>query len=182
NHCPARRSLTSGVRQLMITYKFICNEVHLIDSVKHHRRLGAKKYLRIAIKSFCILTMLALLAICLQSPYKWTTLVPVVAVILVFLGPQIDYWFYARRYKKSPEYGLTAEITFADDGVSFVTSKSNSTLAWSYFTQVRRMSDGFIVFYGPSNYAWWPDKAIAFGTVDDLCQLLASKTVDYKNA
>jgi hypothetical protein len=90
-------------------------------------------------------------------------LVPLTFLFLLALGPRIDYWFMKRRLKKSPFYGNELLINVAESGVSLTTPGSKTELSWSVFTMAHYLSDGILVFLGPSQFEWWPNAALVVG-------------------
>jgi hypothetical protein len=60
--------------------------------------------------------------------------------------------------------------------------KSESKLAWSTLTKVRRFSDGFLLFSGESAYFWWLDKALVSGSVEEVQSLIESNVDNFQNS
>ena len=130
-----------------------------------------------AVKAICALGLTAILALVIVVSVQGTSkraeglllgLIPVTFLVLLALGPKIDYWLVKRRLRKSPFYGNELVVTVADSGVSLETPKSKAEVSWSAFTKAHYVSDGILIFLGPSQFEWWPNLRLVVGHTSEV--------------
>jgi hypothetical protein len=108
-------------------------------------------------------------------------LVLAVFLLLLLQGPRIDYFLLTRRLRKSPFYGDELKIIVSQEGVAVDTQRSQTSLKWSAFTRARRFASGFLLFTGPTAFHWWPDSALAEGTLTEVTSLLRQNVPSYES-
>ena len=175
----------------MNEYRVLYDEEFVTDAASHYR--GRRKVYPwfIVVKALCFLGLTALLVVCLVLAVQavgrgasggvfLVSLVPALFIFLLMLGPRVDYALMRRRLKKSPFYGGEAHICVAESGVSVRTPRSDLSLSWAAFTHVKRLANGFMLFSGPDSWYWWPDSALASGTVGDVERLLRISVPSYE--
>ncbi len=174
----------------MNKYRVFYNEDHIFSSIEQYRRQRRVYPWFIAVKVACALGLAALLAIIIYGvvtsigktgPLVLIAGVPVFFLLLLVLGSRIDNFFLKRRLKKSPFYGDEIIIDISDSGVAVSTPRSQAALQWSVFTTARRLGAGFLVFTGPTAFDWWPDAALAGGTLNEVERLLRANIADYES-
>jgi pimeloyl-ACP methyl ester carboxylesterase len=176
----------------MNEYRFAFDEAYVVASLARYRRQRKVYPWFIAVKIVCFLGLAALLGIIvvvsLGSSYSGSTaalfaaILPAVFIVLLLLGPRLDYALLKRNLRKSPFYGGEVHFSFSEKEVAVATPKSQGTLAWSAFTAAKRSSDGFLLFSGPSLYHWLPDSSLVAGAVGDVERLFRENVRPYERA
>lgn len=174
----------------MNQYRFAFDESYAISSVSSYRRQRKVYPWFIAVKVVCFLGLAALLALIVvaavgqahtnSATMLLVSLVPALFIVLLLMGPRLDYLVLKRRLKKSPFYGEEVQFAVADAGVSVNTPKSQSSLSWSAFTAAKRVSSGYLLFSGPTVFHWLPDEALTGGSVADVQRLLQHNIRTYE--
>lgn len=166
------------------------NEEYILSSIERYRRQRQVYPWFIAVKIVCALGLALLIGIivygAIASPGKSWPLVLIALVLGVFLlllvqGPRIDYFFLKRRLRKSPFYGDELKILISQEGVAVNTPRSQTSLKWSAFTRARRLASGFLLFTEPTVFHWWPDSALAQGTLAEVTTLLRQNVAAYES-
>ena len=162
-------------------YRIRIDEHHVGDALQHRREVQRGRVWWLAIKAVCALGLAAiLLAVVVAAAQPGSNpamgllvaLVPVAFLLLLAFGPRIDHGLMKRRLKRSPLYGVELVIQVAEPGVSLTTPNSRSELAWAAFTKAHCLSEGILVFMGPSQFEWWPNAALVAGHRDDVERLV----------
>ena len=165
----------------MNQYRFVFDEAYVVGSADSYRRQKRVYPWFVMVKVICALGLSLLIAAIAYGTFlSGGRLAPLVLVVhvlgtfmfLLVLGPRIDYLFLKRRLKQSPFYGDETLIEVSEAGVSVNTQRSQTMLQWSAFSTARRIADGFLVFTEPKAFLWWPDTALAVGSVADVERLL----------
>ncbi len=174
---------------VMNQYRVQFDELYIIASLSKYRRQRKLFPWFMAVKIVCFLGLAAILVIIVYAAINHVgpntaysmlvSLIPTSFIVLLILGPRLDYFFLKRRLKKSPFYGGTMQISVKDAGVFVDTPKSQSSLSWSAFTAAKRLAYGFILHLGPSRIYWLPDKALVVGTISDVERLLRGNVRPY---
>lgn len=168
----------------MNEYRFSYDSDYVLRSSERYRRQRHVYPWFIAVKAFCGLGLAALLGVvvygALNTGGNAVPLVVIATVLGTFIlllvqGSRIDYFFLKRRLKKSPFYRDDIQVELSDSGVCVSSARSQTALQWSAFTKARRLSDGFLVFVGPTVFFWWPDAALTAGALDEVKRLLEAK-------
>ena len=81
-----------------------------------------------ALKVIGFLGMCALLAVPVFGKIWAIAPVPIITALLLLLGHRFDYWLFKRRYKRMPDYGFVAKLSFTESGILAVTSKINVSI------------------------------------------------------
>lgn len=166
------------------------NEEYILSSVERYRRQRQVYPWFIAVKIICALGLALLIGIIIYGVLAWPGKSgPLVLIALVFTvfflllgqGPRIDYFFLKRRLRKSPFYGDELKILISQDGVAVNTPRSQTSLKWSAFTRARRLASGFLLFTEPTTFHWWPDAALAQGTLEEVANLLRQNVASYES-
>jgi hypothetical protein len=153
----------------MNEYRVSYDEKYVVSSIECYRRQRHVYPWFIAVKFVCGLGLATLLGIVVHgviTTVGQTAPLVVVAttlcsfLLLLVLGPRIDYFFLKRQLKKSPFCGDEIRIEVSDEGVAVNTARSQTALQWSAFTKARRLNSGFLLFTGPTQFYWWPDAAL----------------------
>lgn len=101
--------------------------------------------------------------------------------VFVFFAHRVDYWFAQRVFMKSPYRDEDVLIEFTDDGFHSRSSKQDTKLQWSAFTQVAHFRDGFMLFHGPKFFNWIPFSSLESPSkAAELRTLLQSKIAEHK--
>lgn len=175
----------------MNEYRVPYNEQYVLSSVERYRRQRRVYPWFIFAKAVCGFGLALLILIvaygALASPSKsgplfFVAIVPGVFLVLLFLGPRIDYFVLKRRLRKSPFYGEELKIVLSQDGVIVDTAKSQTSLKWSAYSRARRLATGFLIFTEPTVFQWLPDSALAQGSLTDVTDLLRRSIPAYENA
>jgi hypothetical protein len=169
----------------MSQYRFSYDDAYVIDFASRYRRQRRAYPWFTVVRVVCIAGLVALLAVIVvlavrQPNREWLallslSLVPLFFIVLLLLGPRLDFALLKRGIRKSPFFGCEVQIAVSDAGVSVDTPKSQLSLSWSAYTRAKRLATGFILFSGPSPAHWLPDRALVAGTVGDVERLLTAK-------
>ncbi len=175
----------------MNQYRVSFDESYMIAGLSRYRRQRKVFPWFIAVKVVCTLCLSALLAIIVgavvtqtgsnATPLLWISVVLATFIVLLLLGPRLDYFFIKRRLKKSPFYGGEMKIAVRDAGVSIDTQQSQTSMAWSAFTAAKRVTGGFLLHSDPSQFYWLPDEALMVGAPADVERLLRENIRTYAN-
>jgi hypothetical protein len=158
----------------MNAYRFLYDEKFIIETLSRHREQHKMRAWILGIKALCFLGLMGLLLLILLVAINPTrgasrgvivlAVIPAFFMLLLLLGPRIDYFFLKRRFKRSPFYGCEARVTVTELGVMVETHKSQLSLSWSAFTKAKRLRDGFLLTSEPGMIFWWPDSSLEVGS------------------
>ena len=101
-------------------------------------------------------------------------------VLVAIFGQRVTELLTARRFRKSPYYNEHVCSELSSEGLTGGGSIGAAKFTWAAFTSARRFSDGFLLFQGPNNFNWLPNRALVEGTVEEVDQLLQEHVVDYR--
>ncbi len=165
----------------MAEYKYKWNDDLVIGAIEKYRSQNASKPIRLIFKGVCYFAMLALLALCIYAGVWFIGIVPLIFIVLLALGPRLDYWLLKKRIRKSPFYDNSLVVKITDGGFECTSDKSKTSLSWAAFSKGRRFPDGFLLFSGVNELFWWADDALSSGTIEEVDILLKANLADYKN-
>lgn len=173
---------------VMNEYRITYDEAFVISSLSHFRRQREVYPWFIALKVLCGLGLSGLLVILIgavlsakypnSSGLLLVALVPALFLLLLVLGPRIDYALTRRRLKKSAFYGDSMQIQVNALGIAVTSPRSELKLSWSVFTKARRIASGFMV-HSDGSIHWWPDSALSAGSIGDVERLLRENVRSY---
>lgn len=174
----------------MNEYCISYTEEYILSSVERYRRQRQVYPWFIAVKIICALGLALLIGIIAYGVLAWPgnsgplifiALALTVFFLLLVQGPRIDYFFLKRRLRRSPFYGDELKILVSREGIVVNTPRSQASLKWSVFTRARRLASGFLLFTEPTAFHWWPDSALAHGTLEEVTDLLRQNVVAYES-
>lgn len=163
----------------MAEYEYQFTEQHLVASASRYRQQAAARLWLFIFKLVGIVGAAALLGLCLYSRLVWPSAIFAILIVLLALGPRIDYWVMKRRFRRSPFYNGDVRVWISSSGVVSSDPQCKVELAWSAFTEAHRFPDGFLVLFGPQQFYWWPDSALRDGSVSEVESLLSGHVVRY---
>lgn len=159
----------------MIRYEILMDEKHLAEALNRRRMLGMGRYIRGGVKIVCLVGLLLLLALVIYAGKAQIAAGVSLLIILLGVGPLLDYGLLLRRLKKSPFYKCVAAIELTEEGYSHSTPHSSGSWTWTTIKKVRRLADGFVVVDVSGLAYWWPDSDLRIGTKDEVMELLRRK-------
>ncbi|MEO6103424.1 MAG: hypothetical protein ABIP44_07285 [Pseudoxanthomonas sp.] len=157
----------------MIRYEILMDEKHLAEALSRRRMLGVGRYIRGGVKIACLIGLLILLGILIYAGKAQLTVFVGFLIVLLGIGPLLDYLLLRQRLKKSPFYKSVATIELTEEGYSHNTLHSSGSWSWSTVKKVRRLSDGFVIVDVSDQAYWWPDSGLRAGTKDEVLELLS---------
>ena len=166
----------------MPEYRIRFTEDHLVEMASRYRKQSYARLWLSPIKLLCFLGLAALFAITAYNFILVPSVVVGVFLLLLAVGPRIDYWLMRRRFRSSPFYDCEMHISLSTDGLTSTDPKTRLELKWSAFTKAYRFVDGFLLFSGPQIAYWWPDSALSDGTIADVERLLRDHVPEYRGA
>lgn len=173
----------------MNRYRVSYNEKYILSSLEQYRRQRKVYPWFIAVKIACALGLALLIAIVAYGALTFTgnsgplaliSLVLVVFLLLLVQGPRLDYMLLKRRLRKSPFYEDEINILVSEEGMSFETPRSQTSLKWSAFTSATRVAHGFLAFTDPKSAHWLPDSALTSGAPADVEFLFRKNIVAFE--
>ncbi len=175
----------------MNRYRVSYNEEYILSSLEQYRRQRKVYPWFIALKIVCALGLALLISIVVygaltfagrSGPLVLISLVLVVFLLLLVQGPRLDYMLLKRRLRKSPFYGDEINIIVSEEGMSFETPRSKTSLKWSAFTYARRGAHGFLAFTDPKAAHWLPDSSLTSGVPAEVELLLRKNIVAFEGS
>ena len=151
------------------------DEPFVVESLKRYRQSHRARMLRWILKGvgFIGLGLLAAVGAFARSPPL--TGIFAFFIVLLVAGPAFDVWWAKRRFRKSPFYNTTVVARFSDAGYFGEDANSRRELTWAAFTDGRRLTDGFLLFTGPQQFHWFPDRALVEGDIPAIESALKEK-------
>lgn len=166
----------------MAKFSFRATEEHMVLGLERFRAARRVPLYLLPIKSLCFLGIGALLVLALVNKVWGPACVFALLLILLLLGPKIDYWCFKRRLRKSPFYRSEVEVVLSEEGCIVTDRSSRVELKWNFFNKAVRFSDGFLMFIGSHQFYWWPTASLVSGIEDEVDDLLKRKLQSYCNA
>jgi hypothetical protein len=166
----------------MAEYAFQYSEQHLVTSASRYRQHVLTRFWLSPFKLVGFVGLAALLVFGLYNSLVVPSAIFAAALVLLILGPRIDYWVMKRRFRRSPFYNSDVRILVTPDGIVSSDAISRVELAWSAFTKARRFPDGLLVVLGQAQFYWLPDSALHTGTVSEVENLLRLNIARYLGA
>ena len=103
-------------------------------------------------------------------------------IALLIAGPAFDTWLAKRRFRKSPFYNSNVTVRLSGSGYFGEDANSRTELSWAAFTDGSRFPDGFLLFTGPQQFHWFPDRALVVGGIAEIESVLKQKIPKFKAA
>lgn len=162
-----------------IKYNIVSDETYYIEGFKRYRSNTNKvlRYIAVIIRALgFFLLLFGAWASFTGNEFLVGSICLFAAAVLLF-SRKIDYFLLKRNLKKSPYRYDEAVLTFNDEGVYTKSKIVDMKLSWSAFTKVSVVDDGVLLFQGPKQYNWLPDKSISDKTQLNQLRDLLDKNV-----
>ena len=166
-------------KNTMIEYRFKLDENYIVESIMRWRKQHITRGMFIAIKAIASFLLIAFAILFFCFNHYILGVVFIALVFFMYKGHLVDLWLAKRRLRKSPYFNDNVVITISPESYHEKSDKSESTIAWSAFTKVRRFNDGVLLFQGALVH-WLPNSAIASGSVSLVEELARDNIGDYK--
>jgi len=163
----------------MVRYTLTVDEAFLVETLERNREYSAMRFGRYGVKVICLAGMTLIVALLIWVRAYWLAALMSAFVVLLLLGPRIDYWLAKRRLRKSPFYHQRVTVSLDQSGFQESTELSLGKMDWRAFTRAIRLRDGFLLFSGPKPSHWLPDSALSEGNVAEAQQLIQQKVASY---
>ena len=163
----------------MAEYSLRFTEKYAMESVARFRQQLRSRLWLCPLRLIGFVGLVGLVGICLYDFVIAPAVIFGAMLVVLVSGPKIDNWLMKRRFRRSPFHDGDFRITVTREGFASTGAKTRVELAWSAFTQARRFPDGFLVQFGTQQYYWWPDVALAVGSVGEVEQLLRLNVPQY---
>ena len=163
----------------MAQYHYEFSQAYVLQSIARYRDQLPKRLLRLTLKGVCFLGLTLLVVLGLLAKAVLVSGLFAFFVLLLLLGPRIDYWLLLRRFRKSPFYNNAVVTTLAENSYKCECETAKVELSWRTFTKGYRMRDGFLIFDIYKQFHWWPDSALKEGSVAEVEQLLQKSLPNY---
>ena len=161
---------------MRVVYAIPLTDDHIVETYAQHRtQQRALLWLAWPLKIICALGLLALLALGVYAKIYVVIGVSAFFLLLLAVGPRIDYWYVRRRWRRHPQFNETLRFDAEDSGLSYVTPKSSGTIQWSAYTSAVARPRGVLLYATKWDYYWLPDNAITEGSAAEIRDLLRSK-------
>lgn len=180
--CKATRGTSMALGLMNAEYRFRFDEAFVVESLKRFRSRHSARALRWALKSVGFIGLAALAAVGVFARSRAMTGLFAFFILLLAAAPLFDIWWLKRRFRKSPFYNSDVVVRFSDTGYVGEEQNSRTELAWPVFTEGYRLSDGILLFTGPTQFHWFPDRALVHGELSELSSAMKTKISRFRGA
>lgn len=163
-------------------YKFLYDEAFVAEGLKRYRQRHPARILRWVLKSVGFIGLGLLAAVGLFSDTAAMTGIFAFFIVLLVAGPAFDIWWAKRRFRKSPFYNTSVMVRLSDSGYVGEDKNSRAELSWAVFTEGARLPDGFLLFTGPQQFHWLPDRSLVAGDKAEIELVLKQKLSKFRAA
>lgn len=163
----------------MAEYHIQNTEKHQITAFSRKRSISYERFLRRPVKIVCCLGLMALLVILIHAKAYLVSLFITSMIVLLALGPKLDYWILLWRFRRSPACNVMMQLVVELNKFSWDDPLSKGEAQWNIFDKVHRLKDGFLIFYQNGQFQWWPDACITNGTVGEVADILRLQLAKY---
>jgi hypothetical protein len=163
-------------------YKFRYNELFVAESFERYRQHHPMRLLRWALKGLGFIGLGSLAALGVIADSAPLTGMFSFFIVLLVSGPAFDMWWAKRRLRRSPFYNTDVIVRLSDAGYFGEDANSRTELSWAVFTDGSRLPDGFLLFTGPQQFHWFPDRALVAGEIPEIESVLKQKLSKFRAA
>ena len=167
----------------MFTYDIEYNDEYVILSMDKYRAITKSKPVRIILKSIAMVGLLGLLVIFIGIGFSGKpavlvfSLLPILLLFLLHIGPKIDYWLIRKKLMASPFFNKNMTVVLSENGYSCNTDISKLELLWEAIDKLIFLEDGILVFIDGNNFSFLPKEQLKNGGLSEVKELINSKDV-----
>src|SRR5687767_13566423 len=108
------------------TYTFRLSDAYVVEAHERHRARNVSRWLRWPVKLISAVGLLALFVIGAYIREVVVIAVSALFLILLLLGPRIDYFILRRRWRRVPQFNEELRLEVSDEHLLSSSPKSSA--------------------------------------------------------